>query len=173
MANEFVFQGKRRRREVVQNSNCQNVFHYSQDPLLRENMLAVYSMYRGLLNFLDSVQHMSGDTCSYMTLCEAGHVAGTRGHHGAVIALVGGYRAGTWIESREYGTCAEVMSAVTLGVSSPAGTCEEMYPCDIRSAGYRSPVTSSNKLGAANLSPEDKIIFRKVLQKIKIKTFRH
>ena len=31
-----------------------------------------------------------GDTCKYLTLCEAAHVAGTRGQFGRVIALAGG-----------------------------------------------------------------------------------
>ena len=57
---------------------------------MRDSTLAVYAMYRGLLNFLASVSHGQEDTCKYLTLCEAAHVAGTRGQFGRVIALAGG-----------------------------------------------------------------------------------
>ena len=135
-------------------------------------MLSVYSMYRGLLNFIDTVANGSEDTCKYMTLCEAAHIAAARGQHGAVISLVGGYRAGTWIEASGYGTRAEVMSAVAHGVSSLSGTCNATYPCDERSPGYKSPITNTNNKYSvtSSMSTEDKNIFKKVLHEIKVKT---
>ena len=66
------------------------MYNHGEDPVTREASLAVYSMYRGLLNYLDSVETRgAGDTCGYWTLCEAGHVAASHGQHGSVIALIG------------------------------------------------------------------------------------
>ena len=65
-------------------------------------------------------------------------MAGARGRHGAVIAVVGGYKAAAWIEDRGLGTRAEVMRAVSRGLASG---CDDHYMCPLTSEDYRSPST--------------------------------
>ena len=68
-------------------------------------------------------------------------MAGARGRHGAVIAVVGGYKAAAWIEDRGLGTRAEVMRAVSRGLASG---CDDHYTCPLTSEDYRSPSTRKN-----------------------------
>ena len=96
------------------------------------------------------------------TLCEAAHVAGARGEHGAVIAVVGGYRAGAWLEQRGAGTRARVMAAVTRGL---AGSCGAAGACSA-SALYRRPGTRSTADEGA-LNEDTQLVVKHVMRKIK------
>ena len=96
------------------------------------------------------------------TLCEAAHVAGARGEHGAVIAVVGGYRAGAWLEQRGAGTRARVMAAVARGL---AGSCGAAGACSA-SALYRRPGTRGTAGGGA-LSEDTQLVVKRLMRKIK------
>ena len=95
------------------------------------------------------------------TLCEAAQVAGARGEHGAVIAVVGGYRAGAWLQLRGAGTRARVMAAVARGL---AGSCGAAGACSA-SALYRRPGTRGTA-GAA-LSEDTQLVVKHLMRKIK------
>ena len=71
-------------------------------------------------------------------------MARSRGQYGAIIAAVGGYRAGTWLETRGYSTRADVMRAVTHGMSRDWDACHDLYQCSEKSQFYRSPHTNPN-----------------------------
>ena len=135
----FVLNMNRRRRKRSPGEGCDEFsFHLAEDTDTRQSGLAVYAMYRGMINFLDTWSEGHPDTCRYRMWCEAAHVAGTRGQHGAVIAVIGGIKAATWIEHRGLGPRAEVMTAVTRGLTSG---CDEHYTCHVTSEHYRSPST--------------------------------
>ena len=131
----FVLNMNRRRKRSP--GACEELsYHLAEDADTREASLAVYSMYRGMINFLDTWNLGHPDMCRYRKWCEAAHVAGTRGQHGSVIAVIGGYKAATWIEDRGLGTRAEVLRAVTRGLASG---CDDHYTCPLTSDHYRSP----------------------------------
>ena len=133
----FVLNMNRRRKRSP--GECEEFsYHLAEDTNTKEASLAVYAMYRGMINFLDTWHLGHPDTCRYRKWCEAAHVAGTRGQHGTVIAVIGGYKAATWIEDRGLGTRAEVMRAVTRGLASG---CDDHYTCPLTSEHYRSPST--------------------------------
>lgn len=125
-----------RRRKRSPGASEELSFHLAEDADTREAGLAVYAMYRGMINFLDTWSLGHPDTCRYRKWCEAAHVTGTRGQHGTVIGVIGGYKAATWIEDRGLGTRAEVMRAVTRGLASG---CDDHYTCPLISDQYRSP----------------------------------
>ena len=137
----------RKRRSTPAEEECGYSFQHSSDMDMREGTLAVYSMFRGMLNFMDTEDGDAGH-CSSWAMCQAAGEAAGLGRYGAVVAVLGSDRAGWWLERMGRGSWEAVKRAGIIGASGQ--NCDVIYPCYERSNHYRWPGVRREGVGTRN-----------------------